>query len=268
MFISDPQGKSPQKLGLGMTPMWNATGDRLAFLKPEDPGACGPATICSGDKSVVVVDPGTGDSVPVAPPGDWSLMGWLGGRVLLKDPARPDRTISFSLSGGRNELQVDPRSILASSPDGRHLIVASDGGADILSLEGAKLSGDPVHIDGQGRPVSAAAWSHDSKRVALVSGPPSGGKKAGGRSSDGGLSRPLDSAVSVVDADGQHLTMVEETSHVTRAPIWSATNDHLLLVRLLSKGGFEQAFYCPVQTNGSCRLVLTISTKMDLLRME
>ena len=280
LTVFDPYSEDETSLGVGLTPTWNATGDRVAFIRPLEPENCSAVLTCPGDVDVVVADPASGDETTVLEEGRWSIVAWAGDRLLLEEEGNAEETIVASLDGETEPADYTPAGVLGVSPDGSWLLHQADGEARFWPITDGLPSGDAVDVEIGDDFIYGATWSHDSAQVAATMGAPPGerpdpdrgkkGKKAKGGDDGKGDEEefvPLTAEVRVFSPDDPEPAVVEETTSSFSAPLWSTSNDHIAVAKQVDDET-NQTSYCPVALEGSCRLVFSFSYPAQMLRME
>jgi hypothetical protein len=265
LHLLDAGGKDTV-VGVGSAPLWMSTGARLAYLRPVHPEDC---TVdgCPGRSEVVVLEPATRDEQVILDKGKWSLLGWAGNRVLVADAKDPSTVSSVSLGGNTAELGVAASEVWEASPDGRWLVTVSGDTTSIVPLEDGRIAGEGVEVPLIGKTLAGGAWSHDSSTVAAVALsqdiPANLGKKG-----TLGESTTI-SEIVVFSPEDAEPRMVEESFGATGNLLWSVGNDGLVFSKVANeKKGLFQSFYCPVETTEQCRLLLSFTQDVVLLRME
>lgn len=151
----------------GAAPVWKTDGSAFAVLQPLGETTCQP-DICDGPVEVHVVEPDSGERTELLNRGRWSLHGWLGDDLVVRDLAGSDDAL---LVIGKNEMSplgVPAKTISSISPDGSYIITAPpDTAPELLSVSDGSV--EPVGtIGGPDTVLTSIAWSEDSARVAAV----------------------------------------------------------------------------------------------------
>ena len=166
-YLFDPVADRTVNAGVLLEPAFSPDGESLAGLRPLDETRCG-ASRCSGDKVVVVLDPGDPQSEEeLSDPGRLILRGWAGDHLLVSNGSDDGLPVAQSISpeGEVTELPFLPKSLWGGSPDGSYLIESGAAGTRFHDFSDGRV-GDVVADIGipRGSVLGAGAWSPDSTR--------------------------------------------------------------------------------------------------------
>ena len=151
-------------VGPGFSPLWNFSGDVIAYLEPQQPRAC-EGEVCTGSNLVVTADVDTHRRTTLLSAGAWTPLGWLGDRVVVSDQTGEPTASVVSESGETETLSIPTNEFWGLSPDGNWLLRAATDGTTFLSPSNPHLK-ETVHL---GEAVlGEGAWSPDSRLVAAV----------------------------------------------------------------------------------------------------
>ncbi len=234
-------------LGLGLSPMWHPSDDRLAYLQPVEPRRCEVET-CKGGVTVITVRPGRAPE-EVLPPGRWGLLAWAGDHLLVADGRDLARTVVTG-PDGRSWLPVRPSEIWDASPDGRWLVTVGADGASFRRAEDGALSGLPIDIDLGAGVLGDGAWAPDSSRIAAT-------VRARGRSK-----------VVVIGPAAPGAREIAGSKGATGAVLWSPSGETVAFPQSIAGGRRLRAGYCRVDGAGPCRGLFSWEQDVVLLRME
>lgn len=284
---TDREEEEEVSLGRGAVPKWNHTGTAVAFLRPtEVPYNCALAG-CSGRSEVLIADV-SGDNEVVLEEGEWSLLGWTGGRLLVVDNSEPNQIRSVSLDGEIVDTGIEPAQYISASPDGAWVVIRDQQarlGFQALSDDG-HAEGEPTWLEiPDGAAPQDPVWSPLSDRIALVlieegldgGGPqPAQGKKAlkkalkEAQSGDKGPTTAATGRVFVAAAGSNELVEVEQTTGAFGPVYWSVDGSGITYTRAITGEAvpISQAMYCPVEAEGSCDVVFSWNEELLLLRMQ
>ena len=169
-FIASPElrvvevttGKS-STVGPGFSPLWSPDGTLLAALVPADDRNCEGET-CLGTVAAAVFDPDSGERTAVAGPGQMSLLGWWGERLLvgLQDPPA---AVAASVDGSVERLGLVPNEVWGPAPDGGSIFVIN---GDSAHFEVPESSDEAEAVPLEGLVLGEGAWAPDSETVAAV----------------------------------------------------------------------------------------------------
>ncbi|MDQ3983003.1 MAG: hypothetical protein M3271_10035, partial [Actinomycetota bacterium] len=180
LTLYDTETEDKVRIGAGVAPVWNATGTRVAFLRPVEPRSC-LGEECSGDVEVVVMEPETERDADLLEPGRYSILGWAGEFLLVSDFADPTNIVSVSLEGERQDLDFPVSQFWAASPDGRWLVKTNAKKTEFVAFDEGGLAEERIPIALDDYELLEGAWSHDSSRIAAVVSVASGGKGTKGK---------------------------------------------------------------------------------------
>lgn len=244
--LYDPGSKEHRPIGTGIAPLWHPTGQVLAFLRPTEPSEC-LGDRCDSEVEVVVFDPETDESSRLLGAGRHVPIAWASSHLLVAD-AEGEELTSVSLEGETTEADLDPQRLVAVSPDGRRALIADGSTAGIVTLEQGVRTGETIEVELPGT-IQAAAWSPDATRVAITTSEPS--------------------QVLVVPGDGDEPQMIEQSEEAVGPVLWSVNDDNVVITKEVDPSrGLKQAHFCPVEPEGSCRVITSWTDKVVLLRME
>lgn len=251
IYVFDPETEEETLLGTGFGPVWSPDGKLVAWNQPEDESKCG-LDDCSGDISVVVTDPETGETTPWTEPGPYEVQAWSGDHLILQDSPPGGEPIlqSVSSDGELERLSIRPIDLWGVSPDGRWAIQSGDEApAMFLEMEDGQVTGqgEPIGIR-EGTKLGGGAWSHDSSQV---------GAFAVGE----GTSLVF---VTFGPDDPNPVELTEGGEASTGTVVWTPDNDGVVFQRFT--GDELEAVHCPL--DGDCESVLSWTTGITLLRVE
>jgi hypothetical protein len=251
LHVYDPESNDDTVIGAGVAPLWSPTGTRLAYLKPTQPRSC-QGQSCAGDVAVAVADPESGESDELLDPARWVLLDWAGDRILVSDQDSPNRITSVSIDGEVTVLDIAPSELWDVSPDGRWLVrISTTKPARFLKLEDGRLAGRGPVIELGSFLLTDGSWAHDSSRVAAV------------------VLQGRTSQIVTFSPEEPTLVPIEETFGAQGHVLWSVDGDALVFSTVIDpKVGLLQAYYCPVETEGACRTLMSWTGGVVLLRTE
>ena len=246
--IADSTSDTDVEIGPGFNPLWHQAAPRFAYLRPAAPRRCS-AEACFEDLEVVTFDVETRHERVLTEPGRYSLLAWLGERVVVADER--DLSISFSIGpeGGVEELDVTPSELWDSSPDGRYLVTSSDGGPWLTEI----ATGRRTAIETGGGVLAEGEWSPDSERFASVL-------------LDATRTR---SSVVVVDARDGSITRYTRPRNAVLGMVWSADGNDLGFLTFVGATNRTEINRCAVDAGEpSCEVVGEPLRRATLLRFE
>lgn len=257
-----PNGEDVE-IGEGFSPLWDATGENLAYLRPTSGSVC-TAFSCDGELEVVVRSISSGEDVVLTEAGAWALMAWAGDRILV---AEVSETRSVSMEGDAATLKgLDPNEFVSASPDGRWLLVDRNGPGFVSLQDGTEL-GTIERLELDDQTLLSVTWSHDSAHLAAVVQlppvEPVKGKK--------GKKQPTgaDTQIVVFSPGDPEPKLVEQTYSATGSILWSVDNEAIAFPKLIDpKASIHQVHYCPISAEGACRVVTSYIEPLALLRMQ
>lgn len=170
-FIPDPilrvtnfESGDDARLGPGFQPVWHPAEERVAYLRPVEDRECSGET-CPGFEELVVYDLATDEETVLNDPGDYSILGWAGNRVLFSDESDLSKTYGADANGPES-LPIAPSEVWGASSDGEWLLTGLGSAAKFVSLDSGESSNAPLPgllLD--------AVWSTIDNRVATVTLP-------------------------------------------------------------------------------------------------
>jgi hypothetical protein len=236
--LADRRDVSP---GAGLTPMWDATGRRLAYLRPVTERKCD-GEACRGLLEVHLWDRERDRLVLGA--GRWSLLAWAGDRLLVGDAARPGVTWSVG-PDERIALPITPSSVWDGTPDGSGVVVVKDGAIGLQPLAPDGRPDGRAEVLGRGR-LAEGTWS-GSKAVAVLIP----------------LGEPTQAIV--LDAGARTLAPIPGTEGATGRPLWAG--DKSIVISRPARRGRLGAELCSLDTEG-CRPLFSWRRGVVLLSSE
>lgn len=167
-FIPDPtlrvvnlETTDDLDLGRGIQPTWHPADERLASLRPVDDRECSGES-CTGPEELVVYDLESDQESVLTEPGDYTILGWAGERVLISD-ARDLSAVTSAGADGTETLDIAPSNVWGASADGTWLLY--NDGARSAFLEVATGESFATSLPG---PLMDALWSPTEQRVATT----------------------------------------------------------------------------------------------------
>lgn len=252
--IIDPTSGERTSMGPGFSPLWDATGTRLAWLRPVGPRECS-AEACTGEVDVVVADVSSMERRAVLPAGEWGLLSWAGDRLLVSDAADLTKTISVSTTGETIALPVPPSEVWGASPDGSTLLRVAPGGVQLVPLGGGRVVGEGTSVSAS-RALAEGSWAPDSSALAVISL----GRSAGGIPS---------SRVVVLSIERGQADPVAGSRGAAGQVLWSPDGGSLVFARATGRrGGRLEAVRCPVGPGAACERLLDWRDGVVLLRLQ
>jgi hypothetical protein len=184
LHLMDLASGADLNVGVGFSPLWDATGSRVAYMAPDSPRSCDGET-CAGAVRVMVAGPAD-PARQVTAFGHLHLLAWAGDRLLVADENDLTHTTSLALDGSAPfSIPIPPSQIWDASPDGRTLISVTPGKVHFMTLDAGRPTGSvrtlpSAAIWGDG------SWSAGSGRVAVVLRQPNGSTSMALMRPDGG----------------------------------------------------------------------------------
>lgn len=161
--VLDATGAVVAEPGPGYSPVWSHDGGRIAYLGTDGGREC-VAEVCEAVSRVRVASL-SGDSAAYSKSGSWTILGWLGERVIAADSR--GRVLLLG-EGTRSRLPgIAPVEVWGGSPDGRYLIVVDDA-VRAVEMGANGPTGNSVIIGTGGRPLAEGAWLPDGRLVAVA----------------------------------------------------------------------------------------------------
>lgn len=261
LHLYDAETEEKAKYGPGVSPVWHPTGTHVAFLRPVEPRDC-QGESCSGESQIGVVEAATGEEWLLLDPGNYSILGWAGDRILVSDFADPTHTISVSLENDPGELGMPASQFWDASPDGRWVVKANAKKTEFISVEGGELGDERVTVELGDFRLVEGAWAHDSSRVAAVVSLDE--KRRGRGAPDQGETR-----IVTFSPEDPRPETVEGTFGATGTVLWSIDDEGIVFTSLLDpKRALFQAKTCPLGNESSCEIVTSWTEGVALLRTE
>ncbi|MGH2747338.1 MAG: hypothetical protein ACRDKB_05385 [Actinomycetota bacterium] len=253
LTLFDPDEGDSTEIGPGLHPTWNATGDRLAYLRPADPDRCA-AERCPDGGEVVALDPAVPDDAEVVlDTGTWVPELWAGEHLVVADTTAPDE-ITVVASDGEVSTP-DMGRPMAASPDGEWLLVArSDTEPEgFVRFTDGEPQGDLAAIDkGELETFTQVRWSPASDRVAAV------------------LKGGTDAQVVTMSPDDPTPEPLAGSEGAVGRLMWGPGGDALAFSRLgEDEAGTPalQATFCVLDA-GDCSVVLQWQQGVTMLRLQ
>ncbi|MDQ4026184.1 MAG: hypothetical protein M3217_11965 [Actinomycetota bacterium] len=251
LVLYDLETEAKTRRGAGIAPLWNGAGTYVAFLKPVEPRNC-VGEECSGDVRIGVVEAATGEAVELLDPGTYSILGWAGRHILVSDFARPDVITAVAADGETSELDFPATQYWGASPDGRWLIKTNAKKTEFVAFDDGRLGDERIPIELDDLELLEGSWSHDSEEVAAAV-----------------ASRKKETTVVTFSPDEPAPELVPDSGGAIGSVLWSADNESLLFGRLLNPNkSLIQAVWCPTRNSGDCRIVISWTEGIALLRAE
>lgn len=265
---SDPGDE--RTIGPGLSPLWMSTGSVLAYLRPV--GANPDCTLesCPGETEVVLYSPSTGQQEVLVEAGAWELIDWAGDRLFLSDRSEEKRLLSVSLTGETEEMELRASRVMDASPDGKWVLFSTNDGVQMRAVEAGVIAEKGESISVSGTVIIGATWSPDSTRVAAVTEQIDSAERAKGqKKGKAGPDTVSTSEVITFTPESLEPVPMEETLGARPPLLWSADSTSLAFPRLVDQqAGLLQASYCPVEEEGACRVFVSWTVGISLLRME
>jgi len=255
LWLLDLRSGRRVELGPGVSPLWDADGTKLAWLRPVAPRECS-AEGCTSDVEVVVLEIADMRARAWLPPGRWGLLSWAGERLLV---AGADDLRVRLVSATQDPVIVDaaPSEVWGASPDGRFLLRVGRRGASVATLRGNGVT-SVRPLPGGRRSFADGAWApgsgpHELAVVELTEG--------------GRLVPP--SRVVVLSVEEPSVRSLRRTQGATGPVLWSPGGDAVAFARPSGPGGRRlEAVLCSVARSRPCRELLSWTRGVALLRLD
>ena len=258
-------------VGRGVTPAFDGTGQKVAYLNPADPSNCA-GQDCPDGGELTVYDIATREKTTLLEAGRYTIHGWVGDHVVISDLDNPKFITAVPPEGpvvDENNWKIDSLSLAAASPDGEWLLMGTETGATLVPVEDGAIEGKKVRVDlGPGATILDAAWSHDSSQVAVIMELPSETLKGKGKNAKMIEGEPSTRVVTFSPTSTEpHL--IEESFGATQDVFWTTNNEGVVFSSLIDpKKALFQATQCPVATEGECIPVTSWTEGVLILRAE
>ena len=229
----------------GTSPLWNASGSRLAYKRPFILGTPCDEERCKGDEQVFVFQSESGKTRAVLEPGRWDIVAWADETLVVGDRRRPEGVLLVSPDGEQRRIEVPYEGIKSVSPDGKWMLFGPESGPELLRVDDgieAWLLGDADDT------VTNVAWSSDSSRAAVVA-----------------TTDTLPSRLFIVDTTSASPTLEPfSEDEVTGDVYWTDGDSGIVMTQVNREVPQFEASYCPVDAPGSCVSLLewTSSTRL------
>lgn len=251
LVLLDLETKDEIRHDGGVAPVWNPAGTHVAFLRPVEPREC-VAEECPGDVRIGLLEAATGNVVEVLDPGTYSVLGWAGSHVLVSDFARPDVIVAVTADGEASELDFPVTQYWGASPDGRWLIKTNAKKTEFVAFDDGRLGKERVPVELDDLQLLEGSWSHDSEQVAAVVTQPKG-----------------ETTLVTFSPDDPEPQLVPRSGGAVGKVLWSPDNESLLFARLVDpKKALVQANWCPLGNSSACRVVISWTEGIALLRAQ
>lgn len=241
-------------LGPGVSPLWDASGRRLAWLRPVGPRACA-AEACRGEVEVVIFDLDRMRPDVVLSAGRWGLLSWAGDELLVSS-ADDLRSMIVSPEAPPAVVGVAPSEVWGASPDGRFLVRVAPRGASVVPLRPRGVLGEARSLPRRVRAFAEGAWSPATARLAVVELT----RERGGVPS---------SRLVVVTPERASIRPIADSRGATGAVLWSPDGARVAFARPSGRrGGRLRALLCPVEEGEGCTSLLSWKEGVVLLRLD
>jgi hypothetical protein len=240
-------------LGPGFSPLWDASGESLAWLRPLGGRSC-EGEVCVGRAEVVALGLPEMRSRVVLGGGAWGLISWLGDRLLVSDGSDLSGVVLAS-EDGSSSIALRPSEVWGASPDGEVLLRTGRGKAQFLKVDAGAGTGQATDVSGGSHRLAEGSWSPEGGRLAAVeivvrtSGVPA-------------------SRVVVVTRAGD-VDAVAGSQGAAGPVLWSPSGKQIAFARAAGPGKRRlEAVVCAVEPPGGCRSLFSWRRGITLLRLE
>ncbi len=240
----DVSSGADHTVGIGLAPMWNDAGDKLAYLEPTQEACEGEA--CRVRAKVMVYDAASGDSELLLPEVRWGLLSWARDGLVLFDGS------SFEVLHVRPgqppvELGLEPSEFWDAAPEGSWLVARRHGSYRFERIGASDTPVIPIEFPGvlaegdwapSGGTVASVALGEGSSRLVLFS-----------------RDHPLPRALGSSEGAAGNV-------------VWSADGRALLFSRVdPARPGRLQAVLCSLKPARRCTTVFSWVQGVSLLRL-
>lgn len=271
LHLFDPESEEKARYGAGVAPVWNASGTRVAFLRPVEPRNC-EGESCPGDVQIGVVEAATGTESLLLEPGNYSILGWAGEWILVSDFENPAEVIAVSFDNEPNQLDLPASQYWDASPDGRWIVKTNAKKTEFVSFADGELAEERVAIDLGDYQLLEGGWAHDSSQVAAVVTSESvvqKEKKDEKDDTDRAVEQGATTRIVTFSPQDPEPATVDGTFGATGTVLWSVDNESIVFASLLDpKRALFQATTCPVGNSTGCEIVTSWTEGVVLLRTE
>jgi hypothetical protein len=267
LHLYDLETNEKERYGPAVAPRWNPGGTHVAFLEPVDPRNC-QAESCGGDSRIGVVEAATGEERSLLDPGNYSILGWSGDRILVSDFEAPASVIVVSLDDERSLLEMPASQYWGSSPDGRWVVKTNAKKTEFISIEDGKLGDRRVAVELGDYTLLEGSWSHDSSRVAAVTSITAGVERGQGDEKRV-VNEQETTQVMVFSPEDPDPVLVDGTFGASGDVLWSVDDEALVFSVLLDpKKALFQTRQCEVGGSSQCAVIASWTEGVTLLRTE
>ena len=229
----------------GTSPLWNASGSRLAYKRPFILGTPCDEERCKGDEQVFVFQSESGKTRGVLEPGRWDIVAWADETLVVGDRKRPEGVLLVDPDGEQQRIEVPYEGIKSVSPNGKWMLFGPESGPELLRIDDGI---EAWSLGGDDDTITNVAWSSDSSRAAVVA-----------------ATGALPSRLFIVDTSAASPTLEPfNEDEVTGDVYWTEDDRGIVMTQVNREVPQFEASYCPIDAPNSCVSLLewTSSTRL------
>ena len=253
LALVDPATGRRIDLGPGLSPLWDPSGEAIAWLQPVGERSCS-AESCRGEVRVLVGDVPTMRRRVFAPAGRWALLAWAGDRLLLAEVTSPEDTLIAS-SQSRSRLDVPPTEVWGTSPEGDWLLRSTPVALELVELTAAGDLRRSRRLRGGPATLAEGSWSPGGDTLAAVEVD----------TTDSGIPR---SRVVLISVDSGRIQPLPGSRGATGPVLWSPGGDAVAFARSARGGQRLEAVLCGLSGGRGCRTLFSWRQGVILLRLQ
>lgn len=228
----------------GEAPTWKGDGSEFAVMRPVGGTECSEGE-CNGPVEVFTVDAASGEATELLNEGRWSLIGWVGDRLVVGDAQREDSAFIVEAKNEVTPIDIAAEDIRSIAPDGQWIVVVAESGPELWSLEDDSVE-FAERFGGPEDTFTSIDWTEDSSRFAAI------------------LTTLEDTTIVSVDVDSSTPDVVVDDLEPSGDLFWAPDEQGMVFTAVNREEVQLEATYCPLD-GGDCSVYITWQTGTSVI---